>query len=381
MELEFREIRPRKVVNVHRHVDGPWFWTKYSAHPYVGCHTGCTFCYFRAGHYLGRRPAESFDRLIEVKTHAAELLAAELSRLPPDVISCGDWQQPAERRFRLSRRMLAVVRDAGFPLLVVERAPQILDDLDLLVEIHRRSRATVLISLSNVDPDLKRAFEPRSPGVRQRLEAMAALAAAGLPVGASLMPILPFLGDDPRRLEDAVLAIRDHGGSWVIAAGMTMGGAQAELSLAAARQVDPGAEAAWRRLYAWEEGGRPTNSPPRETSARLGRQVRELCRRHGLDDRLPRYILPGPRAINQRIAELLFLRTYELELELAPSTRVWAYRKAAWTIDELGRSLVEIAAEGGEAGLTALPGIGSRLAGQIARWLRAERAWPVAGPA
>jgi len=34
--LEFREHRARKVVNVHRHVDGPWFWDRYSAHPYVG---------------------------------------------------------------------------------------------------------------------------------------------------------------------------------------------------------------------------------------------------------------------------------------------------------------------------------------------------------
>jgi len=37
MDLEFQEYRPRKIVNVHRHVDGPWFWGKYSAHPYVGC--------------------------------------------------------------------------------------------------------------------------------------------------------------------------------------------------------------------------------------------------------------------------------------------------------------------------------------------------------
>ncbi|MCI0699074.1 hypothetical protein L0337_44615 [candidate division KSB1 bacterium] len=36
MDLQFQEYRPRKLVNVHRHVDGPWFWTKYSAHPYVG---------------------------------------------------------------------------------------------------------------------------------------------------------------------------------------------------------------------------------------------------------------------------------------------------------------------------------------------------------
>ena len=100
-ELEFREYRARKVVNVHRHVDGPWFWGKYTAHPYIGCRSGCEFCYQRGGRYLGRRDPATFDTLIQVKINAAELLKRELSRLTPDVIACGDWQQPAEDRYRL----------------------------------------------------------------------------------------------------------------------------------------------------------------------------------------------------------------------------------------------------------------------------------------
>ncbi|MGH7597747.1 MAG: hypothetical protein ACREOI_15465, partial [bacterium] len=109
MDLQFQEYRPRKLVNVHRHVDGPWFWTKYSAHPYVGCRSGCDFCYLRGGRYLGRRDPNTFDTLIQVKINAVAQLRAELSRLQPDVIACGDWQQPAEDRYRLSRGMLEVV--------------------------------------------------------------------------------------------------------------------------------------------------------------------------------------------------------------------------------------------------------------------------------
>lgn len=110
MQLEFQEYRPRKLVNVHRHVDGPWFWTKYSAPPYVGCRSGCAFCYLRGGRYLGRRDPKNFDTLIQVKINAVELLQKELARLSPEVIACGDWQQPAEDRYHLSRRMLEVVR-------------------------------------------------------------------------------------------------------------------------------------------------------------------------------------------------------------------------------------------------------------------------------
>ena len=49
MNLKFQEYNARKIVNVHKHVDGPWFWGKYTAHPYVGCRSGCDFCYLRGG--------------------------------------------------------------------------------------------------------------------------------------------------------------------------------------------------------------------------------------------------------------------------------------------------------------------------------------------
>ena len=196
MKLEFQEYRARKIVNVHKHVDGPWFWNKYTAHPYVGCRSGCEFCYLRGGRYLGRRDPDTFDTLIQVKVNAVDLLRKELSRLDHEVIVCGDWQRPAEDRYRLSRGMLEVVRDLGFPLFIVERSPLLTRDLDLLVEINRRAWVSVTFSMSNVDPALKRAFEPRSPGVKRRLQAMEKLANAGILVGTSLMPILPFVGDD-----------------------------------------------------------------------------------------------------------------------------------------------------------------------------------------
>ncbi|MFB0535598.1 MAG: radical SAM protein [Anaerolineae bacterium] len=369
MKLEFQEYRVRKVVNVHKHVNGPWFWGKYTAHPYVGCRSGCEFCYSRGSRYLGRRDPDTFDTLIQVKINAVELLHKELPRLEHEVISVGDWQQPAEDRYRLSRGMLEVVRDLGFPLFIVERSPLLARDLDLLVEINRQTWVGVLFSISNVDPVLKRAFEPRSPGVKRRLQAMEKLASAGILVGTSMMPILPFVGDDERHLEDMVRATKDHGGSCVLGGGLTMDGVQAERTLEAARRFDPALEARWRELYNWEVGGKPSYGPPGAYNARLGLLLRELCGRHGLLDRMPRYIAPGPLAINKRIAERLFLKTYDLELEQAKDYRIWAYRKAAWTVDEWPESIAELYEARGEAGLRELPGIGRSLAGEIGRWL------------
>ncbi len=369
MKLEFEEYRPRKIVNVHKHVDGPWFWSKYSAHPYVGCRSGCEFCYSRGGHYLGKRDPDAFDTLIRVKINAVELMRKELPRLEKEIIVAGDWQQPAEDRYRLSRGMLEVVLENEFPLFVVERSPLLTRDLDLLVEIDRRSWAGVVFSISSLDPALKRAFEPRSPGVKRRLKAMEEIARSGILVGTSMMPIIPYLGDSERHLENVVLATKGSGGSFVLAGGLTMQGVQAERTLAALRNLDPGLEDRWRGLYHWRPGGKPNYAPPEAYSARMGLLVRELCERHGLMDRIPRYIQPGPLAINKRIAEKLFLKTYDLELEGASSYKVWAYRKAAWTVDELSESVAEVHNREGEPGLEKLPSVGKSTAMEIADWV------------
>ena len=141
---------------------------------------------------------------------------------------------------------------------------------------------------------------------------------------------------------------------------------QAQRTLAAACRYDPAQEEHWRRLYGWEVGGEPNYSPSPAYNARLGLLVRELCARHGILDRMPRYIKPGPLAINKRIAERLFLKTYDLELEQAKDYRIWAYRKAAWAVDEWSESVADLYRTRGEGGLKELPGVGKGLAATIA---------------
>ena len=356
VRLRLEEYESKRIVNVHRHVDGGWFWSKYSAHPYTGCAAGCAFCYERGGKYAGRRDPMDFDRVIRVKVGAVERMRRELSRLPVDLLTPGDWQAPAERRYRMSRGMLEVARDLGFPVLVIERSPLVARDADLLAEIHRRAWAGVLFSMSGVDERVERAFEPKSPPVRARLRAMARLAAAGIPVGASLMPILPEVGDAPAQLDDAVRAIRDHGGTFLLASGLSLEGLQAELTLAATRTLDP--------TMTMERLARRG-----DYASAIALRVRALCEKHGVRDRIPRPVLPGPLAVNRRLAERLFLRAYDLEIERAAAWKVWAYRKAAWTVDEHPESLAELARRDGDAALERLPNVGPRIARELAAHL------------
>ena len=369
MQLEFHEYRVKKIVNTYKHVDG-WFWNKYSAHPYIGCRCGCEFCYLRGARYLGKRDPEKFDTLIQIKMNAVELLRKELARLQPDVINAGDWQQPAEEKYRLSRAMLEVVHEFRFPLLVIERSPFLLNDLDLLDAINQKTWVGVLLSFSHVDETLKRAFEPHSPGIKRRLKMMEALAEKNIRVGASLMPILPIVGDDTFHLQETIRAVKDHGGTFVVGAGLTMDGVQAQHTLAAYEKFDAASAPRLRALYGWHAHSIPTYGPPGAYAQRVGLMVRELCAKHGIADRMPRYCGTGALAINKRIAELLHLCVYELELERASSARLWAYRQAAWQVDETDTNIAALYETRGESGLRALPHIGPHIAREIAHWLQ-----------
>jgi DNA repair photolyase len=201
---------------------------------------------------------------------------------------------------------------------------------------------------------------------------MAELAQAGILTGTTLMPIIPFAGDDRSHLEEVVVATKDHGGSFVLAGGLTMDGVAAQRTIAAAQQLNPELAQNFRRLYNWPVHGKPNYSPPRPYRAKLGLLVRELCEQHGLKDRMPRYIMPGPLALNKQIAEKLFLKTYDLELAQADTYRIWAYRKAAWAVDECAESIAEIYRRSGEVGLQKLSGVGKSVAAEIGRWLRAD---------
>ena len=105
--------------------------------------------------------------------------------------------------------------------------------------------------------------------------------------------------------------------------------------------------------------------PAGEYWVQIANKVRELCHKYGIKDRMPHWIPQGPLATNKKIAEKLFLKVYELELETGSNYKIWAYRKAAWAIDELEKSIEEIYTVQGTKGLLSIPNIGKQLAGEI----------------
>src|SRR5882762_8098168 len=189
----------------------------WSLNPYTGCEHRCAFCYVRAFELRADRPFDDrYGRSIRVKTNVAGVLRSELSRKSwrKETIVVGaatDPYQPAEGRFKLTRKCLEALRDFSNPTAMITRGPMIVRDLDVLTELARRADLHITFSIPTLDDEIWRRTEPGTAHPRQRLRAIERLAAAGVRVGVGMAPILPGLSDRPELLEAVVRAARDAG--------------------------------------------------------------------------------------------------------------------------------------------------------------------------
>ncbi len=365
----FITYQPKTVLNKSKRADH-WFWTRYSAYPYIGCQHGCEFCYCRERKYSPYDDPNDFAYTIKIKENAPELLRRALGRCPVDLVFTGDYQ-PLERKFQVSRRMLEVCHDLGFPVFVLERNPGVLRDLDLIASINQRAPSVVAFSIISTPDspnyDRVRQIEHLAPPPEKRFAAMAQFAKAGLLTGTCMMPILPGMCDDDANLEAVVRWTADHGGKFVLASGLTLSDQQKNYFLGVLGQRFPDLLALYGTLY--PQG---SYSPAGGWQwPRIALKIRELCEKYGIRDRVPRPIIPtDKRALNKRIVERLAEKLYTLELANASSYRVWAYRKAAWAVDDLEQDIGLVYRTMGLKGLQGIESVGSSLGLEIERIIK-----------
>jgi len=360
MAVEYELYKPKRILNKYKHADH-WFWTRYTAHPYMGCQHGCEYCYWRESKYCPYPDPEDFSRLIKVKINAPELLRKELSKVPVDVVGLGDYQ-PAEFRYRLSRQMLQTCLDLSFPVFVLEKSHNVLQDLELIKAINDKARAVVSFSIiaTPESPNYRylKGFEPAVPMPPRRFQAMQEFAKAGIIAGTSFMPILPGIYDDDENLEAVVRWTWDHGGTFVLAGGLTLSDKQKAYFLKQLTHIYPEKMSVYEQLYPQGSYG-----PPQSYWSRLGQKVAELCKEYGISDRIPRPIIRGEKLVaNKHVAEHLANKAYRLELAGERSYRIWAYRKAAWAQDDLEQDVRVIYERMGVKGLESIQNIGEKLA-------------------
>jgi DNA repair photolyase len=179
--------------------DSPDVGFEASVNPYRGCEHGCIYCYARPTHeYLGFSAGLDFETKILIKHDAPELLRKALSApgWKPQVLGMSgvtDAYQPIERTLGLTRRCLAVLAEYRQAVTIITKNRLVTRDLDLLAELAQYNAAGVFVSITSLDEELIGRLEPRTTRPQGRLRAIATLAAAGIPTGVMVAPVIPGL--------------------------------------------------------------------------------------------------------------------------------------------------------------------------------------------
>jgi DNA repair photolyase len=255
---------------------------RWSANPYRGCVHGCHYCFARRYHaYLDLDTGDDFSGVIVVKVNAPEVLRRELSRPSwrRETVAVGtatDPYQPVEGRYRLTRGMLEALADASTPASIVTKGPMVIRDRDVLTTLRDRAGVSVCVSLTTLDHDVWRRLEPGTAPPRQRLRAVATLAAASIPVGVLLAPIVPGLTTERANLEAVVRGAAEHGASFLGAGVLHLEAGVREHFDSFLAAEAPELVALYRRLYRGTRNVRPG------VERSLDAVVADLRQRYGL---------------------------------------------------------------------------------------------------
>lgn len=376
VETDYKLYKPKTILNTQRHCDGGWFWNKYSAFPYLGCEWGCEYCYWRGEKYnphkASRDPEvpkydDPFSEYIKVKEGAPELLRKALKDKPPDLIYLDNYQ-PVDSKYLYTRKMLEVCHELGFPVFINEKSPTLLRDLDILRKIGEKSYLNVGWSIITTrDDETRKVFEPRAPRISARFSAMRELAKDGITTGTVFMPILPFVYDDEENIEAVIRETKESGGQYVLDAGLTLDGSCKAHFYESLEDYDPNLVDKYEELYS-------DSDEPAGRAAEVHRLVVKYCQRYEIDPHIRRPVnfYSEKLRINKKISGKFYLKARELQLSGRDKHREWAYRRAAWSLDDLEEGVENLYRERGIDGLIKIKGIGKSLAGRIENILKGD---------
>ncbi len=162
----------------------------YTVNPYVGCEHGCTYCYARfMKRFTGHR--EAWGEFVDIKVNAVNLLQQEIKKKRVGrvwISGVCDPYQPLEKEYGLTKRCLEVLLEQSWPVTVQTKSSLVLRDIELL---RKFSEAEVGLTITTVDENIRKIFEPDAPPIKERIETLEKLHSADIKNFAMVAPLLP----------------------------------------------------------------------------------------------------------------------------------------------------------------------------------------------
>ena len=243
----------------------------YAINPYVGCAHGCVYCYaVFMKRFTGHE--EEWGTFVDIKINAPDVLTRQLKRAKPGNISFGtvtDAYQPLEREYGITRDCLEALLDHPHPISILTKSPLVVRDLDLIKKL---KDVEVAFTITTLDEEVRRRFEPGASPVAARLKALRAFSEAGIPTWAFCGPLLPGITDDDPSLDGLFAQLKRAGVGYVLVDSLNLRGAVWGRLSRVLKQQYPHLMEAYRQL----------SRDRRPYHAALAERSRRLAARHGL---------------------------------------------------------------------------------------------------
>jgi len=163
-------------------------YTDYNCNIYFGCFHSCRYCYARL--MTKRFESEPLDwRDVKMVENAVELARRDIRTLHPGRImfcSMTDPYQPIEVETGLARRVLEVLLDSPFHVLILTKSPLVTRDYNLIRGHGNVEVGFTITSLGDIP-----FWEPYAPSNKKRIEALQKIHELGVKTFVSIEPWIP----------------------------------------------------------------------------------------------------------------------------------------------------------------------------------------------
>lgn len=230
LKTKFLKVFPKSLVNP---VPSKDIYLNWSMNPYQGCEHGCSYCYARTTHeFWGYNAGLDFERNIMYKPNAAELLRKFLNRkswVPEGIMLSGntDCYQPAEKQYGITRELLKTLNRYKNPVGIITKNSLIERDIDILSEMAQDNLVRVVMSITTLDEEIRRAMEPRTSSSKRKLQTIEKLVSAKIPVQVMMGPIIPGLTS--HEIPEIIKTSAEAGADWATYTMVRLNGAVAEV--------------------------------------------------------------------------------------------------------------------------------------------------------
>ena len=346
----FIPTKAKSIILQRKYADG-WFLEKYAMNIYRGCQHACEYC-------DGRSEKYHFDldigSKIYIKVNAPRLVKKELRNKEKGIVSVGggigDSYQPIEKKYELTRRVLEVLHQLKFPVYILTKSSLVERDIDLLQEINEQSLALVTFTITSLDDDVWKTWEPRASPAEERFKAMGKFSRAGIPTGLVMIPILPHISDSEESIEKLVSRAKEEGASFTLAGGLTLRDRQKKYYYQKLKEKYPELIPKYNQICS-ETGYHPNQ----EYIEKINSIILKIFGEYEIPLRTPHKLFHGKIPIKDEISHVLSQIGYLLDLV---GKRGSAYRKAA---NQIFKSTYDITKLTREGRITEISGVGEKI--------------------